>query len=408
MDLILVKTNEIALKNRNKKFFEKQLIHNIKSKLSSRYTVIKKFNRIYLKPRADVVIKKDDFELLKRVFGIHAFSPVYKVEKNMEEVFEKALDIAKELSNNETNKTFKVITKRSDKKFHLESQEISAKTGEFILNNLPNLKVKMKKYDFSINIEIRDEGAFLYSESITAHGGLPVGVSSKGSLLLSGGIDSPVAAMLMLKRGMVLNAINFMSPPYTGKKSLDKIIKIASKISEYSIMPFYLYSIPFTKVQLAIKNSEAERYSIILQRRSMMRIASKISDITDTKVLITGESLGQVASQTVENALAISDASKKLIFRPLIGFDKEETIKLSKNYELYNLSILPYEDSCTVFVPSRPATKSKIDTLKTLEEKIPNLEKLEEEVINSSEKFEFVNGVFKKIENFIKVKGGVF
>ncbi|BBE31941.1 putative tRNA sulfurtransferase [Tepiditoga spiralis] len=407
MDLILVKTNEIALKNKNKKFFEKQLIYNIKSKLSSRYTIIKKFNRIYLKPRANVIIEENDFKLLKKVFGIHAFSPVYKVEKNIEDIFEKALYIAKKISNKD-NKTFKIITKRSDKKFYLESQEISAKTGEFILNNLPNLKVKMKNYDFSINIEVRDEGAFLYSESITAYGGLPVGVSSKGSLLLSGGIDSPVAAMLMLKRGMVLNAINFMSPPYTGKKSLDKIIKIASKISEYSIMPFYLYSIPFTKVQLAIKDSNAERYSIILQRRSMMRIASKISQITDTKVLITGESLGQVASQTVENALSISDASKRLIFRPLIGFDKEETIQLSKKYDLYNLSILPYEDSCTVFVPTRPATKSKIDILRNLEEKIPNLEELEKEVINSSEKFEFIDGELKKIEDFVKIKGGVF
>jgi thiamine biosynthesis protein ThiI len=344
-------------------------------------------------------------ENLKKVFGIHSISYVHVVKKTIEEIEEKSYELVDEYINLNYAKSFKVEVKRADKSFQHKSIEFASLIGEKILNKFKDLKVDVKNPDLILYIDIRQEGAYLYSEKITCAGGLPVGTSSKGTLLLSGGIDSPVAGALMQKRGMVINAVSFHSPPFTGSKTVEKIIELGKKLSYFNSNPINIYMIPLTKVQKAYKDFGGKNI-VVLQRRSMMRIASKISDLTNTNLLITGESLGQVASQTVENLTSISNVTEKIILRPLIGFDKQETIKLSKKYGFYETSIKPQTDSCTIFLPSNPVTKSKIPILEDIENKIDNLKELEDEVINESKKYRIFKNEVEQIKTFENIMGG--
>ncbi|MDO7977139.1 MULTISPECIES: tRNA uracil 4-sulfurtransferase ThiI [Oceanotoga] len=403
---IMVRINEIALKNRNKGIFMNILKNNIEKKVGKDFIFERNNNRIYLHPKNDGIIFENYLESLNEVFGIYSVSKVHRCNNNYDEILE---NVSKELNfilKNSDIKTFKIETKRIDKNFKIESIDMSKKIGEDILKSY-SLDVDVHNPDVKVFVEIRCEGTYIYANNYKLNSGLPVGSSSKGSLLLSGGIDSPVAGTMMLKRGMSLNCINFMSPPYTGPKSTEKIIKLAQRLSLYNINPLDLYMIPLTKIQLLFKDKKYSKFSIILQRRSMMRIANKISDLSETKVIITGESLGQVASQTVENLNSIDKESKKLILRPLIGFDKEETIKLSKAFNYYDISTLPYEDSCTVFLPDRPATKSKFEVLKNIESEIYELNELEDEVINLSKKLRIINTKVIELEKIEKIKGGL-
>lgn len=399
MRLVVARVDEIGLKNKNKIFFMKKLAENIRKKLNKQYSFEISNNRIYIISDSEEINKKE-LENLKKVFGIHSYSIVEKTDLELESIKKKVHEITKNALKTNNYKTFKVFVNRAYKSFPINSQELAPLLGEFILDNFPYLKVDLKHPELKVEIDIRRDGAYIFTDRFDGPSGLPVGVSSNGTVLLSGGIDSPVASILMMRRGMVINAVNFYSPPFTGPKSLNKILRIGSIISEYSPNNFYLYIIPLTKIQFLFKDLTEKRYSVILQRRSMLRIANKISEITGTKVLVSGESLGQVASQTVENLLTISDASKKEILRPLIGFTKNETIELSKKYGLYDTSILPYEDSCSIFLPPQPATKANVNKITLIEDSTPEISKLEKEVLNESKKFEINNGIIKEITDF--------
>jgi len=400
MQAVVVRVDEIGLKNKNKMYFMNQLKNNIQRKISQNLTCEIFNNRIYLIPQDSRKITVKDIDALKKIFGIHSFSIAQKVELNTESIKNKVYEVAKNSLENNNYRTFKISVNRANKSFPYNSQEFAGMIGEFTLNYFPQLKVDLNNPELNIEIDIRAEGAFIFSGRLEGLSGLPVGTSSRGTALLSGGIDSPVATLLMMRRGMLLNAVNFYSPPFTGPKSLTKILKIASIVSEFMSVPFYLYVVPLTKIQLLFKDIKENRYSVILQRRSMMRIANKISDITNTKVLVSGESLGQVASQTIENLLTISDSSQKTILRPLIGFTKNETIKLSQKFGTYETSILPYEDSCSVFVPPKPATKSNINRIKSIEDSLTNLSELELEALNEAKKYKIEDSKILEIDHF--------
>jgi len=341
-----------------------------------------------------------DINILKKIFGIHSFSIAEKTQLDIDSIKNKVYEIAKNSLENNNYSTFKISVNRANKSFPYNSQEFAGMMGEFTLNYFPQLKVDLNHPELNIEIDIRKEGAFIFNNRLEGASGLPVGTSSKGTVLLSGGIDSPVATLLMMRRGMLLNAVNFYSPPFTGPKSLNKILKISSIVSEYMSFPFYLYVVPLTKIQLLFRDIKENKYSVILQRRAMMRITNKISDITNTKVLVSGESLGQVASQTIENLLTISNSSQKDLLRPLIGFTKNETIKLSQKFGLYETSILPYEDSCSVFIPPKPATKSNINHIKSIEDSLPHLSELEKEALVEAKKYKIEDSKVSEIDHF--------
>jgi len=407
LDFILIRTNEISLKNKNKGIFMNKLKENIEKMLEGKTKIKRINNRFYITPKKN--LKSYDKDKIKdnlnKVFGIHSISFVHLVDKNMEDIKNKSYELVNDYIESHSIKTFKVEVKRADKSFEYTSIEFAALIGEKVLEKFKELKVDVKNPDMILYIDIRQEGVYLYSEKIKCAGGLPTGTSSKGTLLLSGGIDSPVAGTLMQKRGMVINAVSFHSPPFTGSKTVEKIIELAKKLSYYNSNPIDLYMVPLTKVQKAYKEI-AGKNIVVLQRRSMMRIATKISDLTQTKLLITGESLGQVASQTVENLGSISDATEKIILRPLIGFDKEETIKLSKSYGFYDTSIKPQTDSCTIFLPSNPATKSKIPVLEKIENEIDNLFSLELEALNETKRYRIFKEEVQELNDFENILGG--
>jgi len=400
MKVVIVRVDEIGLKNKNKKFFMNQLKENIQSKISQNFIFKVNNNRIYLIPRSNMKISIKDINILKKIFGIHSFSIAEKTQLDIDSIKNKVYEIAKNSLENNNYSTFKISVNRANKSFPYNSQEFAGMMGEFTLNYFPQLKVDLNHPELNIEIDIRKEGAFIFNNRLEGASGLPVGTSSKGTVLLSGGIDSPVATLLMMRRGMLLNAVNFYSPPFTGPKSLNKILKISSIVSEYMSFPFYLYVVPLTKIQLLFRDIKENKYSVILQRRAMMRITNKISDITNTKVLVSGESLGQVASQTIENLLTISNSSQKDLLRPLIGFTKNETIKLSQKFGLYETSILPYEDSCSVFIPPKPATKSNINHIKSIEDSLPHLSELEKEALVEAKKYKIEDSKVSEIDHF--------
>ncbi|HBT50697.1 MAG TPA: tRNA 4-thiouridine(8) synthase ThiI [Petrotoga sp.] len=401
MQVVVIRVDEIGLKNKNKMFFMNQLKNNIQNKISE-HDIVKIFNnRIYLIPQGNREITEKDTDILKKIFGIHSFSIAEKTDLDIDLIKNKVYEVVKKyLEKNNDYKTFKISVNRADKSFPYNSQEFAGMIGEFTLNYFPQLKVDLNNPELNVEIDIRTEGTFIFSSRLEGPGGLPVGTSSRGTALLSGGIDSPVATLLMMRRGMLLNAVNFYSPPFTGPKSLSKILKIGSIVSEYTSFPFYLYVVPLTKIQLHFKEIKENKYSVVLQRRSMMRITNKISDITNTQVLVSGESLGQVASQTLENLLTISDSSQKVVLRPLIGYTKNETIKLSQKFGMYETSILPYEDSCSVFIPPKPATKSDINHIKSIENSLPHLRELEKEALDETKKYKIEDRKVSEIDHF--------
>ncbi|AKI97132.1 tRNA uracil 4-sulfurtransferase ThiI [Kosmotoga pacifica] len=363
MKLVIVRYGEIGLKGRNKKYFELALERNIRNQLPGVKTRTTG-GRVYVEtgeyPLEDV--KKT----LERTFGIQNFSMGTMVGFDVEEILSAALEVS-EVEVSKGRKSFKVETKRANKKFPVRSLELSAFLGEKILEKFPELHVDVHNPEFVVGVEVRNRGTLLFSSKLAGPGGIPVGVSGKGLLLLSGGIDSPVAGWYSLKRGLDVHGIHFASPPYTGEKALEKVIDLARLLSMYNGgREFKLYNVGFTKAQLTVHRRVPEKFSLIIQRRTMMRIATEIADKLGYKVLITGENVGQVASQTIENMYAITEATNKLVLRPLTGFDKIETIDVARRIGSFEISTRPYEDCCTVFVPKEPATKARIkDILRT-------------------------------------------
>ena len=366
-EIILIKNGELALKGLNRSTFEDILIKNIRKRIKplGEFEYRKEQSTISVIPVDEYIDMDEVSDRISRVFGIAAYSRALQVEKDMSVILENAPDyLAEQLKE---AKTFKVEGKRSDKKFPLKSPEISAEVGGAILSKFPHLKVDVKNPDILVTIEIREKFAFIRGNQTKGAGGMPTGTAGKSAILISGGIDSPVAAYMMAKRGLVLNAIHFASPPYTSPQSEEKVHNLLRKVSRYS-GNICLFTVAFTEIQEEIRDKCPEELFTLIMRRFMMRISQRIADREDCKALITGESLGQVASQTL-NALACTDAVVGMpVFRPLIGLDKDEIIKVSRKIDTFEISIEPYEDCCTVFTPKHPKTRPQISIIETAEQ----------------------------------------
>lgn len=365
-EIILIKNGELALKGLNRSTFEDILIKNIRKRIKplGDFEYRKEQSTVSVIPMDDYVDMDEVSDRISRVFGIAAFSRALQVEKDIDVILEQApIYLAEQLRN---ARTFKVEGKRADKKFPLKSPELSAQVGGAILSKFPHLKVDVKNPEILVTIEIREKFAFIRGNQTKGAGGMPTGTAGKSAILISGGIDSPVAAYMMAKRGLVLNAIHFASPPYTSPQAEEKVHNLLRKVSRYS-GNITLFTVGFTEIQEAIRDNCPEELFTLVMRRFMMRISQKIADREECKALITGESLGQVASQTL-NALACTDAVVSIpVFRPVIGLDKEEIIKISRQIDTFDISIEPYEDCCTVFTPKHPKTKPQISILEQAE-----------------------------------------
>lgn len=357
-EIILIKNGELALKGLNRKNFESMLIKNMKRRLEE-YGNFK-----FTACQSTITVEGDEtsdisraFEKLKYVFGIAALSKAAVAEKNMDSIFETTLSYLEDEFF--TAKTFKVNAKRSDKNFPLKSPEICAETGGVILSKFPHLKVDVHNPDLIVTVEVRDFGVYIHGNQHKGAGGMPVGSSGKAAVLMSGGIDSPVAAWMMAKRGLSLVGIHFASPPYTSELALKKVITLTEKVAKYSGR-IKLFVVQFTEIQEKIKDFCPEDLFTLVMRRLMMTAAQKIAKREDCGALITGESLAQVASQTLKALACTDDAVNMPVFRPCIGMDKNEIVEISRKIDTFETSILPYEDCCTVFTPKHPKTKPSV------------------------------------------------
>lgn len=381
-EIILIKNGELALKGLNRRTFEDILIKNMRHRLSDlgkfRFTPAQ--STITVEPENDNTDLDEAVKRLLKVFGIAALSRAAAVEKDFDVILSNAGEyLAQEL---ESARTFKVEAKRSDKSFPLKSPEICREVGGKILSRFPHLKVDVHNPDVIVNIEIRDYYAFIHGNQLKGAGGMPVGSSGRAALLVSGGIDSPVAGWMMAKRGLSLVGIHFASPPYTSQRAEMKVHTLCRKVSQYcGRTP--LFVVPFTKIQEEIKTKCPEDLFTLIMRRLMMRCAEIIALREDCGALITGESVGQVASQTMQ-AIACTDAVPNLpVFRPLIGMDKDEVVAISRKIDTFETSILPYEDCCTVFTPKHPKTKPKLSQLEEAE-KLLDVDSLVKEAVENT------------------------
>ena len=374
-NLILIKYGELTTKKANRNAFLKLLVNNINSILKGEeYTIDYDRVRMYIEcNNTNEIVDK-----LKQVFGIHSIVICHKVNTNTEDIKAKVL----ELLDNEKFNTFKIYTKRADKSFPIHSMEFNNIIGGYVLKN-KKCKVDVHKPDILVTIEIRAEGTFIYTKEIDGIGGYPVGIQGKGMLMLSGGIDSPVAGYLSLKRGVDLECLYFESPPHTSIEAKNKVIKLASIINEYS-GNIRVNVIPFTKLQEAIYKNVPDSYVITIMRRMMYRIAEKLSIKHNIKVIINGESIGQVASQTLTSMSVINSVTNFPVIRPVACMDKLEIIDISKKINTYETSILPYEDCCTIFLPKHPVINPELEKCINYESNF-DYESLIDECINNVE-----------------------
>lgn len=379
--LLAVSFGEIFLKGRNRNVFYKTATNNIKRNIRDigYEDMYSESSKLYIKAN------REDFDKLteeiKKVFGIVYISEVIKCEKNLEDISKTSKELIKYYEKEE-DLTFKVESKRTDKSFPLTSPELNAKIGADILKEYNDLKVDIHNPDFTVFIDVKSS-AYIYIKRTRGLGGLPLGSSGEGLLLLSGGIDSPVAGFMMAKRGMNINAIHFHSYPFTSKRAHQKAMDLAKILSKYT-GKMTVYSINLAEIYKAISKNCPRRETTILSRRFMMRIASKISEKYEYQALITGESLGQVASQTIESMSVINESSKYPILRPLIAMDKKDIIEISEKIGSYEKAIEPYDDCCSIFAPDSPVTKPKLKYIEKSEENL-DIESLEDEAINNME-----------------------
>lgn len=352
--LIMIKYGELTTKKANRKTFINILNNNILKVLHG-YSVNIKKDRVRMYIECDENDITEITEKLQKIFGLHSIVICHKVNTNIDEISAKVLELLK----NKKFKTFKINTKRADKKFPIPSMEFNNKMGGVVLKNT-DLKVDVHTPDVLVNIEIRHEGTFIYTNEIQGIGGYPVGIQGKGLLMLSGGIDSPVAGYLSLKRGVDLECLYFESPPHTSIEAKNKVIKLASIIDEYS-GNIKVNIVPFTKLQETIYKNVPDNYVITIMRRMMYRIAEKVAKKNKCKILINGESIGQVASQTLSSMIVINNVTNMPVIRPVACMDKIEIIEIAKKIKTYETSILPYEDCCTIFLPKHPVINPDLD-----------------------------------------------
>ena len=377
-DHIQIRYGELSTKGKNRKDFTNQLTNNIKNRL-------KDYPNLKYKTLHDglfIALNDEDYEEVKKglldIFGYSSFSPTLKTNLDIEEI----KDVALKLINKKDYQTFKVVTKRSNKNFKYRSDEINREVAGHILRN-KDIKVDVHNPEIKILISIKDDACYISDEKIIGPGGYPTGVNGKALVMLSGGIDSPVASYLTQKRGVKIEAIHFASPPYTAKAARDKVLSLANQLSYYQ-EEINVHIVPFTNLQLEIYKHVDESYCVTIMRRMMYRIADILAKNRKIKLIISGDSLGQVASQTPESMAVINDVCDTLVLRPLSMYDKLEIIDISKKINTYDISILPYQDCCTIFDPKNPVTKPKLEKCLVYESKF-DYEKLIEECIKDIE-----------------------
>ena len=382
----LIKYGEIGIKGKNRHLFEDALVHQIKYALKpvdGEFLITKEQGRIYIETLSDYDYE-ETMESLQRVFGIVGICPVVQVE---DEGFEKLTEDVIDYLNKrypDKNRTFKVNARRARKNYPMTSMELNAALGEKILDAFPEMSVDVHNPDIMLNIEIRGK-INIYSEIIPGPGGMPVGTNGKGMLLLSGGIDSPVAGYMIAKRGVKIDAVYFHAPPYTSERAKQKVVDLAKIVAKYT-GPIYLKVVNFTDIQLYIYEKCPHEELTIIMRRYMMKIAEHFAKETGSLGLITGESIGQVASQTMHSLAATNEVCTMPVYRPLIGFDKQEIIEVSEKIGTYETSILPFEDCCTIFVAKHPVTKPNINIIKRSETKLSEkIDEMMKEAIETAE-----------------------
>ncbi len=366
-ELILLKNGEIALKGLNRGSFEDMLIKNARRRLAplGHFTFNKAQSTIYVLPQSDDIDLDEAARRLQTVFGVAALCRACVVQKEFEDIKARAVEYLGDALS--AAATFKVEAKRSDKSFPMASPEICRELGGWLLQKFPHLRVDVHQPQLTVTVEVRDFAAYIHTDQLPGAGGIPVGSGGKAALLISGGIDSPVAGYMMAKRGLELIGIHFASPPYTSDRAFHKVETLVSKLTRYCGR-ITLFTVPFTEIQEQIKERCPEDYFTLVMRRFMMRIADRIAIDDQCSGLITGESLGQVASQTIQ-ALGCTDMVTSLpVLRPVIGMDKEEIVTIARRIDTFETSILPYEDCCTVFTPRHPKTKPRPADLERLEQ----------------------------------------
>lgn len=363
---IMVRYGELSTKGKNRRSFIMRLAQNVRGALAEFPDLKIHADR----DRMHILLNGEDSRLvlpkLEKVFGIQNFSPSIRVEKSLDALKQMAQQIMKEVYTG--RETFKITAKRSDHHFELDSQELQQFLGDAVMDVCPDIKAQMKRPDINLRVEIRRDGAYLSYETIKGAGGLPVGTSGRGMLMLSGGIDSPVAGYLAMKRGVEIEAVHFASPPYTSEQALQKAKDLTEKLTPY-VGNIQFIEVPFTEIQEEIKQHSPQGYWMTLTRRMMLRLTDAIREMRHGLVIINGESLGQVASQTLHSMVAINEVTTTPIIRPVVTMDKTEIIELAEKIDTFELAIQPFEDCCTIFAPPQPKTRPKLDKVLELEER---------------------------------------
>jgi tRNA uracil 4-sulfurtransferase len=380
-DRILIRYGEISTKGRNRNKFVDKLRKSVRIALAPfpKIKIRAERDRMYVLVNGENV--QEIIKALKNIFGIQSFSPAIKVERDIEQMKAAALSLVKNFYTE--GKTFKISPKRSDKTFELDTEGINHTFGGHILENIPGIRVNVKNPDINLKIEVLKDTIYMSCENIQGAGGLPVGSSGKAMLMLSGGIDSPVAGYLTMKRGVEIEAVHFYSPPFTNERSKEKVIDLAKKLAEI-FGSMKLHIVPFTRIQETIRDQIPENYSMTTTRRFMLRITDEIRKKQEALAIITGDNLGQVASQTLESMYAINEVTNTPILRPLLTMDKNDIIKIAKDIDTYDISIRPFEDCCTIFVPSSPKTKPKREKVQHYES-FYDFESLIQEAVQETE-----------------------
>lgn len=383
-EIVMVKYGEIALKGLNKNSFEDMLQRNIKRRLKQlgHFDYFRKQSTIYITPAEDIDID-EVVRRLKYIFGIGAIQRCAVYPKDFAYVAQHCTEYLTETLENA--KTFKVESKRSDKAFPMTSPEIQAELGSVIIDAFPHLQVDVHNPEVTVRLEIRDNGAYLSAQRIIGAGGMPVGSSGKALLMLSGGIDSPVAGYMMAKRGLIVDCIHYVSPPYTSERARLKVEALCAKMTDYC-GDIRFFCVPFTELQEALRDNCPEEYFTVLMRRLMVKIANRICAEHDYGAIITGESVAQVASQTLTALYCTNAAAEYPVFRPVIGMDKKEIIDIARKIDTFDISSLPYEDCCTVFSPKHPRTKPKYEDILAAEASFDFSELLEKAIAGTEMK----------------------
>ena len=382
-DHILIRYGELALKGKNQTHFLKTLDRNVRNQIKLDTGEACEIKDIHGRIILPLNGKEPEYfyPSLDRVFGLASYSPVRSTELSEDDIIQTAVEEMKRFSNQE--KTFRVTVKRANKRFPIRSMDMQLLVAERILDEVPGLEGDLRNYDIELNIDIRFDQAYVYVDKFKGLGGLPLGTGGRAVALLSGGIDSPVAMWSIMRRGVVVEAIHFHSYPYTSQQAEDKVLALAEKVAKYGGQ-VNVHLVPFTRIQEAIGMNCFENLRITIMRRIMIRIAERIATIRNAKAIVTGEDLGQVASQTIESIFAINEVTTMPILRPLISFDKLDIMEIAHKIDTYDISILPYEDCCTVFVPKEPKTKPKVDECQHNESLIPDLDDMIWKVIQDT------------------------